>query len=141
MMNEMRQRLEKYVDAIIKAEEAKFQRFLSNIAFIVLCLSALSTYIVVISNSPALTAFALFILYLSVGYRLNNKLKEKEEKAKRTQELLHPTEGEEGAYNAAKKAINDSMNAFGKKFLGLRRKDEIANDIDKDYECNSDGIK
>lgn len=141
MMNEMKQRLEKYVDAIIKAEEAKFQRFLCNIAFTVLALSTMSTYIVVISNSPALTTLALLVVYLSVGYLWNKNLKEKEEKAKIAQELLHPTEGEEGAYNAAKKAINDSMNAFGKKFLGLRRKDEIANGIDKDYECNRDDNK
>ena len=135
----MKERIEKYVDAMIKAEEAKFIRIMAGTVIAIVVINIMFSWLIATSAQPGATALLYGGGIILIGLIYINRMRKEEEKANMEKEALHPTEGDEGAVNVAREAINNSMNVFGKKFLGVRRKDEIANDIENDYRDDTSG--
>lgn len=119
-------RLEEYIKALIKAEES---RMTVNIILLIGSLVLFMTVcmvIIVTSKSPILAGAIIIALVTAVGYFLVKRLRREQAEAEKKRDLLHPTEGDEGLIVSIKKQINDTIvGLFGKKFTGLRTKDDL----------------
>jgi hypothetical protein len=119
-------RLEEYVRALIEAEEAKIAAKSTVVMFFLILDCIMCSIVIAMSPHPFAVGVVLALVHGISAFLVWKSFEDKQKLAEAKRDLLHPTEGEEGFVVAIKKQIGEIFTgAFGKKFTGVRKTDDI----------------
>ena len=118
----MKEKIEKYIRAILKSEEAKFKRIIFGYTCGILIVSTIIGLTFSITPwHPIVTAVIWCAILSSTWAVVDKKLKQQQQVAMENLEKLHPIDGDEGAVKTLQQKVADFFTTtLGTKFTGVK---------------------